>query len=341
MAGFLKKLLEGRFQQSSFLKLSNKRTNKEQNIYNTEQLIIENGIVIQDQNSKPLTKKYPLSQKSKRDAEIVVAPLPKIGRPQSTKAFLEWLQCQHYSKRTIYTYSSEYRFWQQIAKNQGKTIYYLTVVDVEHTIKKFDITTAKKKVAFLKTLARWYLRSNHSKLHLELQKVAFKKGKSRVPKYKSNEEFVRLRELCVKLVQQRDRRGLWIGLMLLCGLRISEIQSCEVSGTEVVKVLGKGNKERVVACPDFMIELLKCHKKKGRGGYQLCQQAIDYILRKDFQLTNLHSLRHTFATFLRRNTKLKVDLDDIQKLLGHSSVATTQIYAKTEIPKGITDVIMA
>jgi len=51
---------------------------------------------------------------------------------------------------------------------------------------------------------------------------------------------------------------------------------------------------------------------------------------------HLHSLRHTYATILLHR---EVKLEEIQKLLGHSSISTTQIYAKTKINKDISGIL--
>ena len=76
----------------------------------------------------------------------------------------------------------------------------------------------------------------------------------------------------------------------------------------------------------------KVHEK---GGYARKRESIDKGLRK-MGYSHCHSLRHTYATIL---LKRGLSLDAIQKLLGHANIATTQIYAKTQLPAGINDLL--
>ncbi len=152
----------------------------------------------------------------------------------------------------------------------------------------------------------------------------------------------------------------WIGardkalLVLLygCGLRLSEALSLtwkDIFGTDgkqqeqVLHIVGKGNKERIIPIIQYVIDVLYIYRQKspyvteknapifvGVRGKLLnprTAQGMVEKLRRILKLpdsTTPHVLRHTFATHLLEND---TDLRSIQELLGHSSLSTTQKYA--------------
>lgn len=135
-------------------------------------------------------------------------------------------------------------------------------------------------------------------------------------------------------------------LMYSSGLRLSELQGLDLDrmdlATREVRLLGKGNKERIVPIGSKALEAIHCWLEvrmsfnpqdnavflNNRGG-RLSHRSIQLIMekwgRKQGLETHLHphKLRHSFATHMLEGSG---DLRAVQELLGHSSLATTQIY---------------
>lgn len=137
-------------------------------------------------------------------------------------------------------------------------------------------------------------------------------------------------------------------LMYASGLRVSELVSLEKKNVNlkrgIVKIFGKGAKERIVPMGDFALEYVvkyinevrdKFHGRDSkflflnRSGQPLsrfyfCRQIKKYALEVGIDVViSPHTLRHCFATHMLEG---KASLKAVQELLGHSNIATTQIY---------------
>ncbi|RPJ22235.1 MAG: tyrosine recombinase XerC, partial [Desulfobacteraceae bacterium] len=169
-----------------------------------------------------------------------------------------------------------------------------------------------------------------------------------------------------RLLQRPDRarplglRDLAIlEVLYSCGLRVSELVGLDIKGIDfdqrLVKVLGKGNKERIVpvgkeavkAVRRYLESTLPLRKKAGgdaetgplfinaRGG-RLSTRSVANIVKKYGKEGGLmldispHALRHTFATHLLDGG---ADLRSVQELLGHASLSTTQKYTHVSLDK--------
>ncbi len=260
--------------------------------------------------------------------------IEKKGRVKNIDGFYKMLLSSGKSKQTIETYKYSLNWWEKIADRNNCSIYKLKLEIIENALTEIDVNTKKKKVSALKQLGKWYLREGYANLNLETQKIVIGRGKVRLPKAKSEEEFIDIKDHGKKLLEEGKREGVWILLMIVCGLRISEIETVEV-GKDFVKVLGKGNKERKIPCPSFLIEAMKKIKADGTGGYKSKRQVIDRNLRK-IGYSKLHSLRHTYATILHHRG---LNIEEVSKLLGHSDISTTQIYAQTKINERVASLI--
>ena len=146
---------------------------------------------------------------------------------------------------------------------------------------------------------------------------------------------------------QRDKAI--IEMLYSCGIRVSEICNLEMSSLfikdELIRVMGKGNKERLlplgsrsrIYLDNYLLSSRLGFIKKtrssfvfvSRNGNQLTRAMVNIILNKWVHISGLrksvspHKLRHSFATHLLEGG---ADLRFVQALLGHSDISTTQIY---------------
>ena len=172
------------------------------------------------------------------------------------------------------------------------------------------------------------------------------KRPSTLPRYLEEEECERLLSACDGPYMYRDYCILM--LFISCGLRISELVSINIHDIydDHIRVLGKGNKERIVffadGCreaiddylavrndekvPDKDKDALFLSQKNCRFGVRGVQQMVEKKLKLaglDATRYSPHKLRHTAATLMLKNG---VDTRALQEVLGHSNLNTTQIY---------------
>lgn len=151
----------------------------------------------------------------------------------------------------------------------------------------------------------------------------------------------------------RDR--LIIELLYATGMRLAELISLEEKNIDlsqqVIKVLGKRNKERIIPVHDDVVETIRNYLRYKKEihihtavpylfvtdkGRTLYPKYVYSVVRENLgHVTTLtkrspHVLRHTFATHLLNNG---ADLNAIKELLGHSSLAATQVYTHNSIEK--------
>ena len=169
-----------------------------------------------------------------------------------------------------------------------------------------------------------------------------------LPEFLSTEEVDRL-EAAVDLSTKEGHRNRAIEMFFSCGLRVSELTNLKLSGLfleqRFIRVLGKGNKERLVPISERAIHELNLwfddrrHMdiKPGeedyvflnRRGHHLTRVMILIMVKRLGEAARIrktispHTLRHSFATALLRGG---ADLRVIQELLGHASIGTTEIY---------------
>jgi integrase/recombinase XerD len=129
-----------------------------------------------------------------------------------------------------------------------------------------------------------------------------------------------------------------VKVLLYSGLRVSELLSLskdsivKVRGRAVLRVLGKGGKERFIPLPKELAEELSEYSRnleEKERLFPLSYSGVRYILRRISRECGVklhpHKLRHTFATML---VDAGVDIRVIQAFLGHASPSTSARYAK-------------
>jgi len=205
-----------------------------------------------------------------------------------------------------------------------------------------------RKVASLKSFFNYL----HNKINfLEVNPAAnldSPKIKKRMPRYLTLEESISFLGNIDGKFQARDLAI--FSIFLNCGLRLSELVGINLRNINfekrTLRVIGKGNKERLVYLNDLCISAIQNYlevrpevtqredmdalfiSSKGR---RISNRMVEILAKKyfekaglDYDLYSPHKLRHTAATLMYREGN--VDIRTLQELLGHTSLATTQIY---------------
>jgi integrase/recombinase XerC len=209
-----------------------------------------------------------------------------------------------------------------------------------------------RKLASVRTFFEFMIRNRTMKSN-PAKLVPTPKGEKRLPTFLTVDEVVKLVETpgADNVYESRDRAIL--ELLYSCGLRVSELVGINLNELDLnsmsVKVLGKGNKERMVPLGSKASTAIKIYLSQrfdlkpkddylfvnSRGG-RLSTRSIDRIIKKYATISGIpknispHVLRHTFATHLLGGG---ADLRAIQEMLGHKSLSTTQRYTHTSIEK--------
>ena len=206
--------------------------------------------------------------------------------------------------------------------------------------RKLARATVARKAAALRCYFAWLARTGRSEGD-PAKSLRAPSGNGRLPRVLSKSEIGSLLDAPVSgPLDQRDMAVL--ELLYAAGLRVSELCGLDRRDVDVVGrtllVLGKGGKERRVPMHDEAVQVVSDWLEHGREamagppeavfvnqrGNRLGPRDVRRILdARAASPTHPHALRHTFATHLLDGG---ADLRVVQELLGHSSLATTQIY---------------
>lgn len=274
---------------------------------------------------------------------------------QEIKRFKRFLQVEKgLSENSVYSYTYDLKKFSDFLENQNKTILAATKDDIQH----FLLFEKNKKNNSSRTLARSLaaIRQFYSFVSMTMGPIENPSVKVETPQIKKSlpdclttEEIDRL----FGSISEEDpfelRDKAIFELLYSCGLRISEAIDLKFHDIDfenrTIRVMGKGNKERLVPMGDEAIRLVTLYHEKSRPailgtraseflfiskkGSLLNRKSVwrlikGYCARTDIKKNiTPHTLRHSFATHLLENG---ADLRSVQELLGHMDISTTQIY---------------
>ncbi len=251
---------------------------------------------------------------------------------QQKEAFLKHLEGMlGYSPLTIISYSESIDQMlkeAEICEEEGVTLINLTPLRL--LIAPLKPKTISTKLSAIRSFAK-YLHSNDWTVELRGDE-AIKIPKT-LPKPISHEHIFRA------LQHAKPFEKLVISFLYSMGLRISELANlklCDVN-EEWCRVFGKGKKERDVPMlgevyaqfKTMQLSTPSCEYVFEEKGEKLSEHSLRYTLTKAFSEVGLkatpHQLRHSYATELLNHG---ARIADVSELLGHASMATTQIYTK-------------
>ena len=212
-------------------------------------------------------------------------------------------------------------------------------------------STIGRKLAAIRAFFRYLIREGRSEKN-PAELVSTPKKEKRLPFHLNIDEITAL----VEAPRDGDLSGLRdraiLETLYSCGIRVSELTGLDVGELDLesglVRVLGKGSKERVVPVGRYareaMAEYLAARNNPHPGeplilntrGGRLTSRSVARIVDKyilklaTIKKISPHTLRHTFATHLLESG---ADLRAIQELLGHASLSTTQKYTHVSIDR--------
>lgn len=288
---------------------------------------------------------------------------------ETLKEFLNYIQFERgYSAHTVTAYQHDlekflnfiYKYDSILLKDFGK----IDRQAIRHFLgKEYEegnsAKTVARRLASIKSLFNYLVQAevicDNPAIHIKTPKV-----EKKIPTFVQENKIEDLMKMpdAVTLIGKRDRAIL--ELFYATGIRLNELAGLNIGSVnpqeKLLRVLGKGNKERIVPFGKPAKNALESYLRKrekswvspqqtplftGRGEKRIAvrtiQQRVNIYLKAVLggkTGASPHTLRHTFGTHLLEND---ADIRSIQELLGHSSISSTQIYTKVN-PKKMKDI---
>ena len=286
-----------------------------------------------------------------------------LSDQQYIQEFLDHLKFQkRYSRNTIVSYRNDLQVFFDFLQHQyGETP--LPAISPGFVrswlagLKQdgLDSKSITRKVSSLKSFFKFQLRQQHIDV-TPMTTIISPKIKKRLPQFVEKEDMgTLLRDVEFPNDWNGRTQHLLIRLFYNTGIRQAELMGLKEMQVDLqnrsIKVLGKGNKERIVPVSEELLKALSDYMNNKEVGFEGADR--EYLLvnargRKLYPryvydtvkkylglVTTIdkkspHVLRHSFATHLMNNG---ADLNAVKELLGHSSLAATQVYTHNTIEK--------
>ena len=267
--------------------------------------------------------------------------------------YLEYLKIERkYSDKTILSYKDDLIEYNEFLGNNFTNILNIDMNIVNNYMKylyerKITKSSISRKLSSIRGLYNYLVREEIIKENY-FNKIQNPKRELYLPKFLKDEELDKIFSVCNFNNPTEERDTLIIELLYATGVRVSELVNIKIKDInreeKLIKVLGKGNKERMVIYNNHTKKALDTYLKDGynyynkksseylilnKNGNKLSERYIREIINKKVSQASLdikispHTLRHTFATDILENG---ADLMTVKELLGHESLNTTSIY---------------
>lgn len=257
------------------------------------------------------------------------------------------------SKNTIYSYLRDLIAFSNFIGEEYE-INQIENINKEHIhlylkeLSKTNCTNSiSRKLVSLRMLYIFLVKENILKENL-MSSFTLPKRDKKLPIVLSQEEMIEILDGIIVCDAISSRNRCMVELLYATGMRISELLNLTLKDLNIkmgfIKVIGKGNKERMIPIGSYVGEILEQYINDYRAefnikndsllffnkhGQRLSREEFYSILQTIVNSTSItkkvspHTFRHTFATHLLENG---ADLRSIQELLGHSDISTTTIY---------------
>jgi integrase/recombinase XerC len=270
------------------------------------------------------------------------------------------LKEKNYSVHTALAYGKDLDFFQHFLRENFE---YTTLEEVSYTLVRSWIvamvdagvsnSSINRKMSSLKAFYKFLLKTKQIEVSPLSKHKALKTPKKIQIPFSEEELNNVLHHMTYKEGFEGVRDKLIIDLFYTTGIRRSELIGLQLNAVDlvggVVKVLGKRNKERIVPLLSLVVEQLRLYLDERNGLKSIADANYLFLLSSGNKLNETfvyrlindyfsnvsekvkrspHMLRHTFATHMLNHG---ADLNSIKELLGHSSLASTQVYTHSSL----------